>query len=234
MSPPVAARQVRILQIMRRLLAGHGVNASELARQAGVCRRTIFRDLQALKAAGVEVHYDDVADCYRLGRREMVTIPQLDHCELTALVAAVRLSVLRQLPDCHELLQQTLHKLLQSLPSPLRHQAARVVESCHTQLDGRTQQTVRQRPLISTLLTAISLRKVIRARIADQAKGEVETRFAPYQLLATVDCWEAIGRSSYHRSVRAFAPDQLRRLDLTEEIYAIPRQYQRRQWHIAS
>ena len=131
MSLAVPSRHARMLQILRFLQSGQGLNASELARQAEVSRRTIFRDLHTLREAGIPVHYDDNADCYRLGLcDDLVPIPQLDRRELTALVAAIHLSLLRQLPDCHELLRQTVHKLLEGSPSGLRRIRCQQPISC--------------------------------------------------------------------------------------------------------
>ncbi|MBM4090387.1 MAG: HTH domain-containing protein, partial [Planctomycetes bacterium] len=62
----VPGRQTRMLKILSRLQAGGGLNATQLADQLEVCRRTIFRDLSLMREAGVSVYYDGVTDCYRL------------------------------------------------------------------------------------------------------------------------------------------------------------------------
>ena len=43
----------RLIQLLGALQVGKGQNASELARACQVSRRTIFRDLEVLRSAGV-------------------------------------------------------------------------------------------------------------------------------------------------------------------------------------
>ena len=125
------ARHARLLQIFQHLQTGGGFNATELATQLDVCRRTIFRDLSTMKEAGVDVFYDDCLDSYRLDPRTHVCVaPELTQDELTTLVAAVELSALRQPAGCREVLRQSVSKLLASAPRQLQHQVARVVKAC--------------------------------------------------------------------------------------------------------
>jgi predicted DNA-binding transcriptional regulator YafY len=57
-------RLARVLRLLR-LLLGHGRwDAAALARELGCSTRTLFRDLNALTAAGVPVRYDRRSECY--------------------------------------------------------------------------------------------------------------------------------------------------------------------------
>ncbi len=223
----VPGRHARMLRILRQLQSGGGLNAEELADQLDVCRRTIFRDLNMMRQAGVEFYFDEQLDCYRLLPQEhLVAMPALDQEELTTLVAAVHLSVLRELPECSDLLRQSISKLLACSPRHVQHHATRVIKSCCVHA-ADPPASVPAAPIVHLILAAISQRKVLRVKIVDVEAGqEVVTRFSPYQMVAAVDKWQVVGRSSHHRRVCTFEPRQMKQPEMTDEIYAIPRGFQ--------
>ena len=59
-------RITRLLQLLQMLQSGSGRNADGLAADCGVSRRTVFRDLEALRVAGVPIAYDDEVDRYSI------------------------------------------------------------------------------------------------------------------------------------------------------------------------
>ena len=60
------SRISRLVQLLGLLQAGKGRNAAELAATCAVTRRTIFRDLDVLRQAGVPLIFDDEAGVYRI------------------------------------------------------------------------------------------------------------------------------------------------------------------------
>ena len=76
----------RLFQIYLRLLPGEQVTAAELARDTGVSERTVYRDVQRLVEAGLQVH-GAAGVGYRL--REPPALPPLllTEDEMRALVA---------------------------------------------------------------------------------------------------------------------------------------------------
>ena len=223
----VPARHARMLRILCQLQSGSGLNAEDLAGQLGVCRRTVFRDLNMMRQAGVDFYFDEKLDCYRLVPQEgLVATPALDQEELTTLIAAVHLSVLRRLPGCSDLLRQSISKLLACSPRHVQHHAARVIKSCCVSTVDNADNT-QTAHIVQPVLLAISQRKILRMIVSDAEAGkEVQTRFAPYQMIAAVDTWHVVGRSSHHRGVRTFDSRQMRQPEITDEMYAIPRRFQ--------
>ncbi len=227
---PIPDRQARMLRILRQLQLGSGLNATDLAGQLDVCRRTIFRDLNTMRRAGIDLHFDARFDCYRLTpQKNTVVMPKLEQDELTTLIAAVHLSVLRHMPDCSDLLRQSINKLLASSPRNVQNHATRVINSCCVNT-ADVKEGVKETRIVHHILSAISQRKILRVKVVDaEADEEIETRFAPYQVIAATDNWQVVGRSSHHRGVRTFDPRLMKHLEITDEIYAIPRRF-----HLAS
>ncbi len=222
----VSDRHARLLRILARLQSGSGLDATAMAGELGVCRRTIFRDLKMMRQADVQIYYDKRLSCYRLLPQEgLTTAPTLDQEELTILVAAVHLSVLRNLPDCCDLLSQSIFKLLAKSSRRVRNHATRVIKSCSVNV-GKHEDSVEATQVVHCILRAISRRKILRLKVVEpEANQEVETHFAPYQVIAVADTWQVMGRSSHHCGVRTFDPRHLRQLEITDEVYAIPRQF---------
>ncbi len=58
------SRLSRCLRIFAMLQSGRRYNVDRLATEFGVNRRTVFRDLAELRAAGIPICYDEHSRCY--------------------------------------------------------------------------------------------------------------------------------------------------------------------------
>ena len=229
-APTVQGRHMRVLQILSHLQSGSGLNADELAGQLDVCRRTIFRDLSLLRDVGIDIYFDEELNCYRLSStNDLIVAPVLDTEELTTLVAAAHLSVLQKVPGCDSLLRQSTTKLLAQSSFQVRHSVTRLTSSCtlRTPSDEYSPRAVR---VVQHILQAIRQRRTLRVKLSkSNCEDRIETKFAPYQLVATSDAWQVTGRSWHHRGVRTFDPREFELAEITNEIYAIPRGYRTRE-----
>jgi len=224
----VPGRQTRMLKILSRLQAGGGLNATQLADQLEVCRRTIFRDLSLMREAGVSVYYDGVTDCYRLSPNgDLMVAPTLESHELTTLVAALHFSVLQVVPGCSEILRQSTAKLLSQSSRDMKHSVARLVDSCSVR--GLEDYPLQATHVVHRVLQAIGLRRALQIAVGEPGAAKpLRTRLCPYEIIATPESWEVVGRSSHHRDVRTFDPRDIREAELTDEVYAIPRRFKSR------
>ena len=82
----------RLLQIVIALQSDRRPNARELAEECEVSRRTIFRDLETIEAAGLAIQYDATRQGYRLAQETLGRRP----ATWTSASEVVALSVLRQ------------------------------------------------------------------------------------------------------------------------------------------
>ena len=118
------SRIVRLIQIIGMLQSGSGLHASAIAQECGVSRRTIFRDLETLRAAGVPLTYNDELSeyripgsyflpptnftaeealavmllCYQLGKSLSVPLPAARHLSLKAACRRVFATISRTSP----------------------------------------------------------------------------------------------------------------------------------------
>ena len=59
------------MEIIGLLQAGRGFNANALALECGVSRRTIFRDIDVLRQAGIPVEFDEQRQRYFITGRQV-------------------------------------------------------------------------------------------------------------------------------------------------------------------
>src|SRR5688572_20031004 len=113
----------RQLQLLETLASPRGRTLEELMVELECSRRTVFRDLRCLEAAGIEVSLDEES-CYRLAPNFGVVASRLFSDELLALALAASTSVLAQSADMASLLEQALGKLTDKVPPEQREQIA--------------------------------------------------------------------------------------------------------------
>jgi len=219
------------------LQGGRGYNSEALAQTCEVSRRTIFRDLDALRAAGVPLDYDEQRQRYHVPGTYF--LPPTNFTPEEALALIVLCSDLgdpSQLPFFGPARSAAL-KLESNLPERLREQLRATSDAVTIKmvpsnpLDG-------QKPIYEQLLEAIAGRRSVRVRYQSLAEArQISTRLSPYRLLFSRRSWYVIGRSSLHRATRTFNVGRIRNLELLDDDYRIPRgfsvdRYLRNAWHI--
>src|SRR5579871_3109922 len=85
-----SAQLPRLLELIVAIQSERYPNARVLAERCEVSRRTIYRDLETLAAAGIPVHYRPDRQGYQLARGYSFTLPSLDEKEALALLTMAR------------------------------------------------------------------------------------------------------------------------------------------------
>jgi len=155
---------------------------------------------------------------------------------LALLVLCHDLGDRRQLPF-FEPAQSAVLKVASSLPQRLREQLRLLSDSIKIRLEPANP-LAEHRPVYQQLLDALSDRVSVRIRYHSLAEGKViSTRLHPYRLLFSRRSWYVIGRSSLHRDTRTFNVGRIRKLEVLDDHYQIPRgfsldRYLRNAWHL--
>lgn len=219
------------------LQSGRGSNAAVLAERLGVTPRTIFRDLEVLREAGVPLSYDEAEQRYRIPVTYLLPATNFTPHEALALVIL-----------CHELgdkaglpfqasAGQAALKLESTLPPRLRTLvreqagAVRIRLPPSTQLDGH-EATYQQ------LVNAVAARRPVRITYRSFTEWqEIKTKLSPYQLLFSRRSWYVVGRSSLHREVRLFSLLRITSIETLDEMFKPPARFSmdrflRNAWHL--
>jgi predicted DNA-binding transcriptional regulator YafY len=227
----------RLVQLLGLLQAGKAHNAGELAALCEVSRRTIFRDLDVLRQAGVPLLFDDQQCVYRIPGTYFLPPTNFTADEaLAVMILCYELGRDNRLPF-YEAAQSAALKLESSLPTRVREMlresssAVRINSQPGNQLQG-------QRPIYQQLLTCIATRRAVRLVYDSFSDGKVlRFKLSPYRLLFSRRSWYVIGRSSVHREVRTFNVGRIRELVLLDEPFHLPRgfsieRYMGNAWHM--
>jgi predicted DNA-binding transcriptional regulator YafY len=219
------------------LQAGKGHNVDSLSAHCNISRRTVFRDLEVLRDAGVPVKLDDEFQVYHLSDTYFLPPTKFSAEEaLAVLVLCHELGDVRQMPFLAPAHTAAM-KLEGSLPAALRKQLRGQADAIQIRLH-QPSPLADKFPIYQDLLETIPRRRCVRIEydsLFDRAI--IQTRLSPYRLLFTGHSWYVIGRSSVHRSVRTFNLTRVRGLEPTEDCYEIPRnfsidRYLGNAWHI--
>ena len=227
--PAIVGRQVRTLRILSCLQAGPGFNAGELAGQLNVSRRTIFRDLDLIRRAGVQVYFDDRFDAYRLSyRSQCVEPPHFNERELAEFVLMAHLSVLHHFPGFGLSGREAAGKLLCAYPYSQRIAVSRLVNACVCEPPANKPSPA-SAAILKTVMDAIRSQKRLRVVTqANQREPSMRTKLDPYRLQLAPHDWSLTGRSSVHRGQVTLRMHAIAQVELTGEGFELPRGYKRR------
>jgi proteasome accessory factor B len=227
----------RLLKLIGLLQAGRGRNAKWLAVECGVSRRTVFRDLDVLREAGLPLVFDDEFQAYRIPQSYLLPPTNFTPEEaLAVLVLCDELGTNNRLPF-YAPAQSAALKLQSALPAALRKHLSEVTGAIRIQLPPGAPLDDKQ-PVYRQLLEAIARRQCVRVQYDSYAEGQViQTRLSPYRLIFSRRAWYVIGRSSLHRQTRLFHLGRVRAIEATFDHYRIPRGFSlerhlRNAWHL--
>lgn len=200
-------------------------------------RRTIFRDLDLLREAGVPLLFDEEQERYR--------IPGTYYLPPTTFTPEEALSLIVL---CHEMgnasglpffapARSAAIKLEGNLPPRLREQLRGMADLVEIQPPPASPLADRQY-IFDKLLDAIGRRRAVRIGYRGLTDTEaISTRLCGYRLLFSRRSWYVLGRSSLHRGTRTFNVGRINEITTLEDTYRIPRgfsvdRYLRNAWHL--
>jgi predicted DNA-binding transcriptional regulator YafY len=211
-------RADRLLAIILLLQTRGRQTASQLAAEARVSVRTIYRDVVALSAAGIPIYADPTG--YRLVAGFRTELTGLTEAEARGLVLA-------ELPDAAAELglaptaAAVRLKLSAALPEALRAQAARMRQRLHFDAPGWYADGDRSDHL-AAVAEAVWSQHVVDVRY-DAWGGVVQRRLEPYGLVLKAGRWYVV--ASVDAAVRTFRVNQILELTVRPERFERPEEF---------
>jgi len=213
----------RVLKIITILQGRRFFNADELARQCGVSRRTVYRDLNMIEKAGIPFFYDRDTGGYQIHQAGYLPPINLNLDEALALVLmASELGRSGRLPLL-EPARDAAAKIESSLPLAIRASIGQIVP----RMALRPGPLARHNALQETY--KVAQRAITRSESLDATyisfhdTGQIHTRLDPYWLLFNERAWYLIGHSSKHKGVRTFKLGRFKQLEPTGKAFRLPK-----------
>ncbi|MCG8450597.1 MAG: WYL domain-containing protein [Pirellulales bacterium] len=229
-------RITRLLKLLQTLQSGKGQNADGLAKACRVSRRTIFRDLEALRGAGVPLKFSAAEERYHIPTAFFLPPTNFTAEEALSIIALASNLGDKRIPFLGPARQAAL-KLESSLPGSLREQLRTITQSIQLNLQQVNPLEDKQE-IYQRLVDALAKRRVVRICYDSLTEWEqIRTKLRPYHLLFSQRSWYVIGRSSLHKAIRTFNLGRIVELKMLREKYAVPRnfsleKYLGNAWHL--
>jgi predicted DNA-binding transcriptional regulator YafY len=230
-------RITRLLRLIGLLQSGRGHNAHSLAVECGVSRRTVFRDLEIMRLAGVPMQFEDAEQHYRIPGMNFLPPTNFTPDEaLSLLVLCYHLGDRSGVPF-HAPARSAALKLECALPERLREYLREATSAIHMRMEP-TSQARGAAPYYQQLIDAIRRRRCVRIEYDSFSDRELlSTKLSPYRLLFSRRSWYVFGRSSCHRQTRTFNVGRIVSLDTLDERFSFPRGFSierqlRNAWHL--
>ncbi len=184
-------RASRLLSILTTLQARGRATASELAATCEVSLRTIYRDVDALSAAGIPIYAERGAEGgYRLLDDYRVRLNGLSPAEAEALFMAALPGAAADL-GLEAAMMAAQAKLLAALPEGLRESALRLPARFHLYAPGWFGEA--ERPQHLRAIAGALLRKTLIEIRYRSWKAETRRRVAPLGLVLKAGAWYLAG-----------------------------------------
>jgi predicted DNA-binding transcriptional regulator YafY len=216
------ARQWKLIQRLAR--SRFGVGLDDLAEELGCVRRTVYRDLEALMAAGFPVTsekrdgrvYYRFVETFRLGDVPFTPDEILSLAFGEDLLRALEGTVF------HDSIRSALEKIRSALGPSVSEFLAKLGESFRV-LPGPHENYAAMRDTIRALNEAVLDRRTVRMRYHTGATGrERERALDPYRVWYRGGALYVIGHDHLSGEVRTFAVGRIRRLELTDARFEVP------------
>ena len=216
-------RITRLLKLLQILQEGNGKNAAALAEACSVSRRTIFRDLETLRTAGVPLNFDRDNDQYSIESSFFLPPTNFTAEEALSIIALAGEMGSNSGVPFYEPARRAAFKLESSLPGALREELQTLTKAIHINLSP-TNPLEGKEQVYQQLVDSIASRQVVRIEYDSFTEWEViTTKLRPYRLLFSQRSWYVIGRSSLHCEVRIFNLSRITSLKTLKEKYSIAR-----------
>ncbi len=200
-------------------------------------RRTVFRDLETLRTAGVPLQLDRKAERYFIPDTYFLPPTNFTAEEaLSILALAGEMGARKGLPF-YEPARRAALKLESSLPGPLREELQALTRSIQIHV-SQVNPLEGKEKIYQQLVDAMASRRVVRIRYDSLTEWEaIRTKLRPYQLLFSRRSWYVIGRSTLHADIRIFNLSRISSLERLNEKYAPARgfsldRYLGNAWHL--
>lgn len=216
------ARLVKLLQILQR---ERGLNCTRLAKECGVNRRTIFRDLKSLRNEGVPLELNPQTNNYSIPSEAFGPPNDLTAEEVLSIWALANSIGRHPHIPFHESLRTAVTKVQRELPAPVRRKFTRMAK-CIDFMPPKLSRLAAQSTVYQIIVEAIQTRRALRMTYSSPVHSEpITTTVRPYKLIFSEHSWYVIGRSSTHSEVRIFNLLRIASLKLVRERFSVPKDF---------
>lgn len=215
----------RVLRLLLLLRTSGRWDVAAIGAELGVSERTVYRDLERLKGAGVRVGYDEGCGGYRIGHGCLLPSLDLTAEETTALALLARRAGSAEPGPLARPTATALTKLRAALPEVFRDDLDQIlprvtVAPSASEADGSDD-------VWALVAQAVSARRTMRCTYepaggAGDGLHDEPFRFDPYELYFGRRAWYAIGLHHGRGEIRSLKLSRFSRAEVSDEPFEMP------------
>lgn len=191
------------------------MSAERLALEMRVSRRTLFRDLQTLEAAGIP-YTCKPGEGYRIPPSFFLPPVNLRVTEAMGLMTLAKSALERREQPMLGPAVEGVRKLMAMIPAPLRDICGQMMRRVSVRGGAKSAVNGDDRHF-GLIQQAIDESRVIQMRYGSLFEGgDIELRLRPYHLHYSVRAWYVIGHSEKHRQIRIFKLSRVHEMKLLD------------------
>lgn len=187
-------RLERILRILSLLQSGAPFNALQLAQETAVHRRTVFRDVALLRAAGIPIRFDPETSCYSLIALPEYLASGIRSDDLVRLLEAASLGNFALHANA-DLIGRVVQHLASSLSPTSRTEIERLLRTCRLPLgvEPSAGSSGYDQEIMAVLLRGIRLQQQVLLLIFESGREVRAARLSHLQLNFTAAGAKVVG-----------------------------------------
>jgi predicted DNA-binding transcriptional regulator YafY len=214
-------RLERILQLTEMLKSERSFSIDELSEALGITRRTLFRDIESMRQAGIPCQYDAKEKRYHIeGYAFLPALALTVHEAISLLIAAEQTGTIRGMPLLGAA-RVASAKIQNALPSHTKKRCGSILDQMSIHLAAQARHKGCE-PTFGSLQKAVAGHHQVRIRYESlYDKGTIELVLDPYHLHYSQRAWYVIGHSSLHEETRIFKIARIASIEVLKRLYVI-------------
>lgn len=225
----------RLLRIITLVQHRPDWDPDSLASELRITKRTVYRDIDKLRAVGVPIEFNKKKGCYSIQGEFFLQPLQLTPEEALALTAMCEhVAKSEQIPFLRPA-ARAIEKIRAQFPPEMELELARITDHMVIQT-APTAAAEGHADVYERIKSAIASQQALECRYESPRHADGDTFiFEPYALFYGVRAWYAIGRHGKHDQVRCLKLKRFGPMTPTDQTYTIPpgfsvRKYLRNAW----
>ena len=214
-------RLQRIMQLVAILQTQRSATPENLSRQLKVSRRTIFRDLDMLRKAGIPCSYNDEKQSYSIDQSFFLPPLHLNLQEALALLLSVGHTNKGNILPLTQPADQAAIKIESILPHYIRQQCQDVLKNTTVKMAAQARHDKKEDTFALLQRAIRSKHKVKITYKSFYEQDIITTTLSPYHLYFGQRAWYVIGYSSCHQETRTFKISRMLICELLDKLYLL-------------
>ncbi len=219
------SRVHRLIRLITLLQGRSARSAEDLTRDLGVSRRTLFRDLKLLEAAGVP-YYHERGRGYRVRQSFFLPPISLTVSETMGLMILAKTAEADRSRPLTPAALSAIYKFIATVPEPIRHACGDLLENISVD-PGQVVDGQWENPHYAELQRGIDQQLICEIEYRSPVEDEpLRCRLLPFAMHLANNAWYVLGRTDLHgREVRVFKLIRFASVHVTDDSFRRPAEF---------